>query len=129
MKTTLSLLALTTALGTVMVAPVAARTAAPVPIQSHGATTDLSDADALLLFADNDSDEDDEDEDDEDDDDDGDDDDSDDGDDEGNAACDDAESDDDQPCTEARKAAPQGRKSLPANGLFGNGAAPQVKVN
>lgn len=124
MKTTLSLLALTTALGTVIVAPVAARTAAPVPIQSHGATTDLSDADALLLFADNDSDEDDED-----DDDDGDDDDSDDGDDEGNAACDDAESDDDQPCTEARKAAPQGRKSLPANGLFGNGAAPQVKVN
>lgn len=124
MKTTLSLLALTTALGTVMVAPVAARTAAPVPIQSHGATTDLSDADALLLFADNDSDEDDEDEDE-----DGDDDDSDDGDDEGNAACDDAESDDDQPCTEARKAAPQGRKSLPANGLFGNGAAPQVKVN
>lgn len=123
MKSTLSLLALTSALGAFMAVPVAARGVAPELLQSAPGqfAPDLTAADLtadLLLFADNDSDDDSEGEDD-----DG------EGDDDEGCGYDDGGDDDGQPCTNAQNPAAMGKKAPPKNGLFGNGAAPKAKVN
>lgn len=119
MKSTLSLLAITAVFGAFLAAPLAARTGATDGTERVAPSANLTAAD--LLFADNDSD-----------DDEGDDDEGDEDDNRANGdGCDDDEDqgDDDQPCNADKNNAPQGQKTPPKNGLFGNGAVPKAQVN
>ena len=112
MKSTLSLLALTAVFGAFAAGPMAAvgtdfDLSRVAPNSSAGA--------GAMMLADNDSDNDQgagQNE----------------GDDDG-CSGDDDEGDDAQPCTDAQNPAPQGTKTPPKNGLFGDGAAPKVQVN
>lgn len=126
MKSTLSLLAMTAVFGAFLAAPLAARTGATGGVALVASNADLTAADALLLFADNDSDEDEGDDDYKDDDDEGND------DNRGNGeGCDDDDDqgNNDQPCNTGNNNAPQAKKSPPKNGLFGTGAAPKAQMN
>lgn len=109
MKITLALLAATTALGFVSIPVIAAiRTSdvdSPQPALSASAETAQ---DGLMLIASGDGGDDDK----------------------GSADCEDDESDDDEgTCVAGSNPAPSGTVAPPANGLFGNGAAPRVQVN
>lgn len=107
MKTTTALLAATTALGAIMAIPAIAtiRIAdAGSPLTSFSASTKSMQDGTVLLAS-------------------GDDEDNDEGDD-----CDDGD-DDAGDCAAGSNPAPAGTVAPPANGLFGNGAAPQVQVN
>ncbi len=112
MKTTLALLTATTALGAILAIPSigAIRTVESSETGISRAAFSASDVtmqDGMLLLASGDDEDDDE------------------GDD-----CDDDEGDDDAgACAAGSNPAPTGTVAPPANGLFGNGAAPQVQVN
>jgi hypothetical protein len=126
MKSTLSLLAITAVFGAFLAAPLAARTGATDGTERVAPSANLTAAD--LLFADNDSDDDEDDDDDEG----GDDDEGDEDDNRANGdgcADDQDQGDDDQPCNADKNKAPQGQKTPPKNGLFGNGAVPKAQVN
>ncbi|WP_029057598.1 hypothetical protein [Stappia stellulata] len=126
MKTKLAVLAASTALGALIAAPAigAMKTVdldEPYAVLSKGAET-LQEG-FLKLASNDDDDEYDDDDDDDHDDDDHDDDDHDDDD------HDDDDDDDDGGRRGGMNAAPAGSVAPPANGLFGDGAAPKVKVN
>jgi hypothetical protein len=111
MKTTITLLAATTALGAIMAIPATAaiRTAESSESGSPRAaflTSADTMQDGMVLLASGDDEDDDE------------------GDD-----CDDDEGDSAGACAAGSNPAPTGIVVPPANGLFGNGAAPQVQVN
>ncbi len=108
MKTIIALLAATTALGAIMVIPAigAIGTAeSGSPRAAFSASADTT-QDGMVLLTSGDDEDDDE------------------GDD-----CDDDEGDDEGDCSAGSNPAPAGTVAPPANGLFGNGAAPRVQVN
>ncbi len=113
MKTILALLAATTALGAFIAIPAIGAIStdgAQSPQAAFSASADTTqDGMVLLASGDDEGDE----EDDEGDDDD----------------CDDDEGDDEGGCAAGSNPAPAGTVAPPANGLFGNGAAPRVQVN
>lgn len=110
MKTTIAILAATTALGAIMAIPAIAtiRIAdAGSPLTSFSAPTESMQDGTVLLASGDDEDND-----------------------EGTDDCDDDEGDDDAgACAAGSNPAPAGTVAPPANGLFSNGAAPQVQVN
>lgn len=110
MKTITALLAATTALGAIMAIPaLAAIRIADVgsPRTSFSAPADTMQDGTVLLVSGDDEDND-----------------------EGSGDCDDDAGDDDAgECAAGSNPAPAGTVAPPANGLFGNGAAPQVQVN
>lgn len=108
MKTTLALLAATTALGAIFAIPAigAVRAADADSPQAAFAASDTS-QDGIVLLASND----------------------DEGDDEGDDDCDEEDDDEEGGCAAGQIPAPAGTAAPPANGLFGTGAAPRVRVN
>ena len=111
MKTTLALLAATTALGTLF----AFTTFDGAHAGNRATVTDTVQHAWVHLASGDDEDEEEEDDDEEDDDDD----------------CEEDEDDeeDDEDCIPAQPLAPAGTVAPPANGLFGNGTPPKVQVN
>lgn len=109
MKTTLALLAATTALGAIMAVPAigAIRTADADSLPAAFSASADTMQDGLVLLASGDDEDDDEEDD------------------------DDCEDDDENKggCAAGSNPAPAGTVAPPANGLFGKGAAPRVQVN
>ncbi|OYU38016.1 MAG: hypothetical protein CFE33_18335 [Pseudorhodobacter sp. PARRP1] len=110
MKTTIAVLAATTALGAIIAIPGIAMIRTPdagSPRTSFSAPADTMQDGTVLLASGDDEDND-----------------------EGTNDCDEDEGDDDAgTCAAGPNPAPAGTVAPPANGLFGNGAAPQVQVN